>query len=185
MRTIRESGSSWVGHREAVLNACSVSEWTEWTQVQAHPCWQTHLQRPGGWQFPASHFWTGFSGTCLAGSTLPGWSQQLHLQMSTIPKTSGIFWFGQSSLYCCEGSAEEGWGLGGWWSCSMWGSPGSLQHWAGVCLSGTFMDTYTLKNPYFKEISHEVCFSVIWKFFNNLVIRTSRQVIMKYSLENV
>ena len=47
------------------------------------------------------------------------------------------------------------------------------------------MDTYTLKNPYFTEISHDVCFSIIWKFFSNLVIRTSRQVIMKYSLENV
>ena len=37
---------------------------------------------------------------------------------------------------------------------------------------------------YFTEISLEVCYNTLWKFFNNLEIRTSRQLIVKYSLAN-
>ena len=89
--------------------ACSVSEWAEWTQVQVRPCWQSHLQRPGGWQFPSSHFGTGFSETCPAGSTLPGWSQWLHLQTSPIPKASEMLWFRQSSSTTVQ-SGRLSWG---------------------------------------------------------------------------
>lgn len=150
-------------YKEAVLYACSADEWMQWTQMHIHLCWQTHLQRPGGTCFIT--FLNRFSGLSSRLHSSPGEVNSYIFKRHQFLKHQGYSQFRQSSLYCCPEWRRFSWGrMGTGWMMIMLhvGFPWFHSTELFVCLSDTFMDTYTLKNPYFTEISHEVCFSIIW-----------------------
>ena len=145
-----------------------------------HNCWQTHPRRPDDWYFPASRLWTVFSGMCPAGPILPGWSLQLHLQMSLIP-TTWILWFWQNNsinvqvrrvdIAALSKGVEM---LGVQKDQAKFGIPIS-SCWAGVCFSD-ISQRYTqpeLIQLCHKEIPHEVWYDKMWKISPKLVIMSS------------